>query len=368
MLISSLCQGAKLPDIADSILVRTVRDIVPAEQYRWNWRDAIVLKAMVDLYDNDIEHRSMALDYVRTAMVVSAGNMHAKHPNGVASALGLAFLIRAGNQRESNLELVSMLQDQFLRIPRADNGAVSHRPRSVELWDDSVYMICAYLCEMYRATGERRYIEQASTQILAHAQKLYNPRTGLWYHAWAQSSAIRDDACCEFGWNANSLSRNTQAWGRGNGWIAMAMVDVLALLPPKEDAYKQIFQLYLAMMDALCKLQERETGHWHQLPLRTGEKGNYIESSATAMFAYALAKGVNLGLLKARRYRKAVNRAYEGLLEYSIKDYSMINICEGTCVGERDYYYSRATVNDESFALGALLQFFIQYDLLINNQ
>lgn len=368
--LSLIAQGQSLPELRDSIAERTIEHIVPARQYRWNWRDAVVLKALSDIYDSEPGKADYIQDYVRSAMAASKASIHGKHPNGVASGVGLAFLMRVGCDFEQNSALARKVYEQYLLIPREKGGGVSHRSqRNVELWDDSVYMIGLFLHEMYRATGDLQYLQESARQLLAHASKLYDPRTALWFHGWAASSAITHDECCQYGWNANHLQRNTQAWGRGNGWIAMTMVDLLALLPQEAPERPQILSLYQAMMLALLPLQNPDDGHWNQLPLRTSERaeGNFSESSATAMFAYALAKGIRIGLLNAPTYRKAVDRAYEGLLTHSItSDYSLINICAGTCIGERDYYYARGKSRDESFALGALLQFLTQYNRLSN--
>ncbi len=349
--------------ISGIVLSSNVERTVPAHEYVWNWRDAIVLKAMVDVCEQpDSEGNADALVWVKTAMDATMGKVHGKHPNGVASGVGLAYLASTPLDKDGLYAAkAAKVYDEYCRISRHD-GASSHRPSRVELWDDTVYMLSIFLLQMYETTGESKYLDDCIREIRAHAAKLRDPETGLWWHGWSVTNTYHEDKCCQYMWNSNNLRRNTEFWGRGNGWIAMSLADALSVMGTEHPDYDELMSYYRQMMNTLVGLQDAESGHWRQLPLRTEDagKGNYIESSCTAMFGYALAKGVNCGLLKGGKYRKAASAAYDGLNRLSVRvddRISMDNICEGTCIGEKAYYYSRGTVSDESFAIGAYLLF-----------
>ncbi len=343
-----------------------VEKTFPASEYVWNWRDAVVLKAMVDVCGEGEDAEAQV--WVKTAMDATLEKVHGKHPNGVASGVGLAYLASTPLDKDGVYAAKSQkVYDEYSRIARHE-GASSHRPSRVELWDDTVYMLSIFLLQMYETTGESKYLDDCIREIRAHAAKLRDPQTGLWWHGWSVTNTYHEDKCCQYMWNSNNLQRNTEFWGRGNGWIAMSLADALSVMTQEHPDYDELMSYYRRMMDTLVKLQDAGTGHWRQLPLRTADadKGNYIESSCTAMFGYALAKGINSGLLKGRKYRKAAVKAYDGLnrLSVSIDDsISMSNICAGTCIGEKAYYYSRSISDDESFAIGAYLLF----DNQINN-
>lgn len=364
----SLLFVSSVQDLAagnDAFLRRVIYDMVPADGYVWNWRDAVVIRGLIEVYDTDPELRGEVLDYVREAMLATAPKAHGHHPNGVASGAGLAFLMRAGADQDGYFRSIAgRVFEQYLKIPRAKNGACSHRPDVVELWDDTVYMLTVFLTEMYRATGDIMYIDTCADEVLSHAEKLMDPETGLWYHGWAQTREIHRDACCQNGWNDNPLQRNGEFWGRGNGWIAMSLVDLLGVMPETHEDYPAIMEMMKKMMSTLVRLQDRKTGHWYQLPLHAGDagRGNFIESSCTAMFGYALSKAVKNGWLPGRKYGKCAERAFSGLARFSVdmtgeKDSVMDNICAGTCIGDREYYYGRGISSDESFALGAMILF-----------
>lgn len=345
---------------SEELFDAAMNSIVPAEKFVWNWRDAVLLKAFTDIYRAQPQQREAIADYVDRAMTRLSPKAHGIHPNGVASAVGLAFLQEIGRSSMETDKALEKVLMQYRGIVRAVNGACSHRTGTVELWDDTVYMIGMTLIGCHKATGDFSYVEEFARQVVAHARYLCDPETGLWYHGWAESSYPAEDACSQYGWNTNAAHRNNEFWGRGNGWIAMSLADVLEVLPSSDQRYTAIRKMYEQMMETLVKLQDRRTGMWRQLPLHVRDRENFLESSCTAMFGYALAKGVRLGILPADRL-KAAEKAYDGLVEHCILDKGtpeirLGRICAGTCIGDRDYYYARNQVdNGETYAVGAFL-------------
>ena len=346
----------------DSLVHYSTGCYLPPSKYRWNWRDAVLLRGMADLYEDQPEKKEAAMRYVRSCMDRHLERAYGKHPNAVASALGLAFLARHTGDPKY-MEAAHRVYGDYLKIPRTSNGGVSHRADVTELWDDTIYMIGVFLLEMYRATGDESYLDELSVQIIAHYDKLGDPHTGLWYHGWDNDTTVTDDGCCQLNWSANPQRRNDEFWGRGNGWIAMTLADCLATMPKDYPGRRECRKLFVRMMNTLLPLQDARTGHWLQLPVHTEDlgRGNFIESSCTAMFGYAMARGIETGDLPARRFMPAVERAHEGLGKYSIfptGHYVTIgNVCAGTCIGDRGYYYRRGVVQGTEFALGAAILF-----------
>ena len=354
--VQMVAQKSPSEQLFDAAMTR----YVPAEKYVWNWRDAVLLKSFIDIARFEPQKRELVADYVDKAMTRLASKAHGVHPNGVASAVGLAFMQETGrNSMETDKALERVLW-QYRSIVRSANGACSHRAGTVELWDDTVYMIGLTLIGSYHATGDVAYVEEFADQILAHAEHLCDPATGLWYHGWAETSFPAEDACSEYGWNTNRNHRNNEFWGRGNGWIAMSLADVLEVLPAADRRYPQIRSMYEQMMNTLVKLQDRKTGLWRQLPLHIRDKANFLESSGTAMFGYAMAKGVRIGVLP-EKCKAVAQKAYDGLVRHCLLDEGtpeirLGRICAGTCIGDKEYYYARSPVErGETYAVGAFL-------------
>lgn len=341
---------------------------VPADKYVWNWRDAVLMKAFVDIWRTDESRRKEVEGYVLAAMTRLAPKAHGRHPNGIASGVGLAFLKEAGISTPETDEALERVMRQYLSVPRSPNGACSHRPGKVELWDDTLYMLDIFLVQCWRSTGDGKYLGMLADEILSHAAYLTDPRTGLWYHGWAESGEAYEDSCCMKGWNTGVSHRNDEFWGRGNGWVAMALADLLEVLPAGDPRYPRLKSMFLKMAKTLLRHQDRHTGLWYQLPAHPRDKKNFLESSGTAMFACAFAKAAASGILD-RKYMSSAKKAYEGLVRHCIgyddKGYPVLGrICEGTCIGDRGYYYSRRIISGETYATGA----FLMLQNNINNQ
>jgi len=333
---------------------------VPADKYVYNWRDAVLLKSLIDIYRKHPDKREIVGQYTMEAMTRVASRAHGVHPNGMASAVGFAFLQEIGKNNElTDKALVKVMRDYQSQI-RTENGASSHRVDKLEIWDDTLYMIGLPLIACFRATGDKEYLHLYAKEILAHSALLMDKKTGLWYHGWSETDLPYDDVCCQRAWNANPDHRNEEFWGRGNGWVAMSMVDLLEFLPKNDPSYCRIRKMFRKMFKQLSKLQDTDTGMWHQLPLYPEDNRNFLESSCTAMFGYAAAKGARLGLLP-NRYTRIANRAYQGLVENCMVNNDdgtsyLSHICCGTCIGDREYYYSREFVTGgETYAIGAVL-------------
>ncbi|MDR1919017.1 MAG: glycoside hydrolase family 88 protein, partial [Tannerellaceae bacterium] len=331
--------------------------------YHWDWAQATLLRAVADRWELGIDKENM-LSYIRQSMDVTMDQAVGIHPNAVASAFGMALMARATGEDKYRQKAFE-IYEQYLQIVRAGNGGVSHRDNVTELWDDTVYMVSLFLNEMYLLTGEEKYLRETAFQLMAHQEKLEDPKTGLWYHGWDGDSIDFDDGCCMLGWADNPERRGGQFWGRGNGWVAMTLANTLHLMPQKMEERDQLLALFHKMMQTLIPLQDEKTGHWYQLPLFPGEENNFIESSSTAMFGYAMALGIADGLLPEETYRPVVEKAYKGIETYSLEPLgnflNITNVCSGTCIGDKAYYYGREVVAGTPFALGAAIMFHDRY-------
>lgn len=339
---------------------------MPAKDYIWNWNEAVFLKSAVVRCENNMD-KDYLFPYIQTAVDSTFGDANGHHPNAVISGLGLAYLAQTTGESRYKDKAYEIFE-QYKNIPRATNGGVSHREEVIELWDDTVYMVGEFLMQMYKLTGNKEFLLEAISQLKKHAEKLEDPETGLWYHGWDNDTIPSQDPCCQPGWAENPNRRNNEFWGRGNGWILMTLVDLMELLPENDENYPYLEASLTQKLNTLYPLRDEKTGHWYQLPIYPGEEGNFIESSSTAMYAYAAAKGIALGILPADKYMPMIDRAYAGLEANSLqpvgKYLKMKNICDGTCIGDKDYYYNRGIVNERAYAFGIAAMFYDQYHQL----
>lgn len=182
-------------------------------------------------------------------------------------------------------------------------------------WIDDMYMVGMLQIQAYRATGKMKYADRAARQMVAYLDKLQK-ENGLFYHG---------PECPFF-------------WGRGNGWAAVAMAEVLKSLPEKHKLWRDIMRCYKKMFSSLLVFQS-DNGMWRQV---VDCEHAWDESSCTAMFAYAMAVGVNNGWLEEEMYKRAVKKAWAALAEHIDKDGNVREICVGAGQGkDLEYYLKR---------------------------
>ena len=169
--------------------------------------------------------------------------------------------------------------------------------------------------QAFRATGERKYLDRAATQMAAYLDKLQQPN-GLFFHA--------PDV--------------PFFWGRGNGWFAVGMTELLRDLPRDHAKRARIEKGYQTMMAALLRYQP-PAGAWRQL---LDHDESWPETSGTGMFAFALISGVRNGMLSTATYGSAARRAWIALAGYVDQNNDVTSVCEGTNkLNSLEYYLLR---------------------------
>ncbi len=339
---------------------------MPAEKYKWDWGQATFMNALVHMYyASKGDDKQVYLDYVKRAMEVSRQVANGKHPNAVASAHGIAFLARVTGD-PAYKEWADKIYADYLNIPRASNGGVSHRAETVELWDDTVYMLGMFLLEMYRLTGDEKYLADLWEQYDVHNKELIDPKSGLWVHGWDADSVFYDDGCSIKNWPDKVTRRNDQIWARGNGWVGMVLADAVEATP-KTSPFRKKFEKELQhFVSSIAPFQDKATGHWYQLVTLPDLPRNFLESSCTAMYAYAMIKGVRLKVIDRKKYLPMAALAYDGLRKHSLRqaDGHMIptRVSGGTCVGDQEYYLNRKITEGTGFGYGSFMIFGLEYE------
>jgi unsaturated rhamnogalacturonyl hydrolase len=341
---------------------------MPANKYKWDWGQATFLNSLKQLYHASAsDNRSIYLAYIKTAMDASEKVANGKHPNAVASAHGIAFLARITGDK-NYINKANAIYADYLKIPRASNGGVSHRAETIELWDDTVYMLSMFLLEMYKLTGDEKYIADFIEQFNAHNQELTDQQTGLWVHGWDADSVFYDDGCSIKNWPDKVTHRNDQVWARGNGWVGMALADALETVGRKSQYWKPLEKALVHFVNAVAPYQDKSTGHWYQLISLPSLQGNFLESSCTAMFSYAITKGIQLKILDKKKYLPKVQASYAGLRAMSMRaDAGSLvptRVSGGTCVGDQAYYLGRKIGEGTGFGYGSFIMFGLAYEQL----
>lgn len=181
-------------------------------------------------------------------------------------------------------------------------------------WVDDMYMVGSLQVQAYKNTGNKVYIDRAALQLYNYADSLQKPN-GLFFH--------RHDA--------------PYYWGRGNGWAAAAMAEVLLVLSEDHKHYDGLLAAYRKMMEGLLANQG-ESGMWHQL---LDKHNSFEEPSCTGMFLFAMITGLDLGILPYDEYIDAVENGWNALITYVNEKGEVEDVCMWTNAKKREGYYLR---------------------------
>lgn len=256
--------------------------------------------------------------------------------NPVRSVLDPGALDDAGSMCAAMIKTFNTDKNQELR-PLVDNyinyimkkqfrlsdGALArNRPMPNTLWLDDLYMSVPALAQMGKLTGESKYYDEAVNQIILFSQRMFNKENGLYIHGWVQDMKVHPEFY----------------WARCNGWALLAITELLDVLPQNHSFRNTVLEQYRAHIKGLTNSQSG-TGFWHQLIDRND---SYYETSATAIFAYCIAHGINNGWINAATYGPMAIAGWNAVR-------TKVNAkgeVEGTCVGtgmafDPVFYYNR---------------------------
>lgn len=272
---------------------------------------------------------------------------------------------------------VGYLRGQLERQPRTSDGGFWHKRRyPFQMWLDGLYMGSPFLAAYGRVFHEPATFDEVTRQILLADKHTYDPASGLFHHGWdekrEQPWANRDTGC------------SPSFWGRAMGWYAMAIVDCLDELPRDHRDIAAVHEIQTRLAEGIVRYQDSKTGLWWQVMDQGNREGNYLEASASSMFVYALAKGINRGDLSREKFMPAVLKGYEGVVgEFIIANadgiVDLTRICEVAGLGATsasgrprdgsyEYYLSEPVVRNDLKGVGPFILAGLEVQRLIGGE
>lgn len=332
--------------------------------WTWHYESGVVLKALMDAaeWTGRADYGETAKKAVR-ALVSADGriagyrreeyNLDQVNPGRVLQAVAAA---EPGPGYERALaEIARQLEEQ----PRNRAGGWWHKAiYPHQMWLDGIYMASPWAARWGLERGEGRWLDEVWRQVSLVAAHTRDEATGLYYHGWDSERAEA--------WADPATGRSRVIWGRGVGWWAMALVDLLALWPRSHPARGEIAALARDLLQAVVNVADPESGLWHQVLDQGGRPGNYPEASASAMMVYVLARGVGLGVAG----REALGSAEKAYRSVSLRlcrrdDEGELHLTHCNAVsglggrpyrdGSYDYYVTAPTREDDPKAVAALI-------------
>jgi unsaturated rhamnogalacturonyl hydrolase len=338
---------------------------VPADQrWVWNYELGTLLRGMDAVWFNSADGRYYT--YIKKAVDQFVGadgsipTFNVEEYQLDSILMGRQLLLLYGVTRDPRYaKAATLLYQQLARQPRTASGGFWHKQRYPnQMWQDGLYMAEPFYAEYAATFHHPEAFSDITRQFILLDEHTRDAKTGLLYHGWDESKQQR--------WANKETGVSPEFWARAMGWTMMALVDTIPLYPEQDPGRKEL----LAELDrdaaAVARFQDSESGLWYQVMDKVGEKGNYLESSASCMFVYALAKGVRFGYLPQSYLTNAEN-GYKGILGRFIQTGpgDAVSLTGTVKVGGlggdpyRDgsyaYYIGEKTVTDDPKGIGAFL-------------
>lgn len=242
-----------------------------------------------------------------------------------AGAICAAFIKAKKNGLKGNIDpiinnFITYISEKQFRLP--DGTLARNRPQDNTLWLDDMFMSVPALAQMGDYSGDVQYFDDAVKQVKQFSERMFNKEKGLYMHGWVQA-----------------MDEHPQFhWARANGWAVMALVELLDVLPKDHPGYNLVLNQLQQHIKGLSKYQDG-TGFWHQLIDRND---TFLETSATAIYAYSIAKAINRGYVDKMAYSPVALLAWNAVAT-KVNEKGQV---EGTCVGtgmgfDPAFYYYR---------------------------
>lgn len=288
---------------------------------KWSYVMGIEMEGMLDTYEHYKEGNTAILDYLKeypAKMIDEKGNItgYKYEDFNLDNVRTAKFILRMHNlfPTKGTEKALKTLFKQLQNQPRTKEGVYWHKAiYANQVWLDGIFMglpfYCNYAVQTMKPKKAEKYLNDAVDQMVKTDYRTYDEKTQLWKHAW-------DETHQQF-WANKEDGKSQHCWARALGWYVMAMTECLDAMPENYARRQEVIDLLNKAMKSVVKYQDKKTGVWYDV-LDVKSDKNYLESTASSMFAYVLLKGYRKGYL-SEEYLKAGVKAYNGILKQFIK-------------------------------------------------
>ena len=288
---------------------------------KWSYVMGIEMEGMLDTYEHYKEGNNAILDYLKeypAKMIDEKGNItgYKYEDFNLDNVRTAKFILRMHNlfPTKGTEKALKTLFKQLQNQPRTKEGVYWHKAiYANQVWLDGIFMglpfYCNYTVQTMKPKKAEKYLNDAVDQMVKTDYRTYDEKTQLWKHAW-------DETHQQF-WANKEDGKSQHCWARALGWYVMAMTECLDAMPENYARRQEVIDLLNKAMKSVVKYQDKKTGVWYDV-LDVKSDKNYLESTASSMFAYVLLKGYRKGYL-SEEYLKAGVKAYNGILKQFIK-------------------------------------------------
>ncbi|GAB3008636.1 hypothetical protein GCM10027051_06300 [Niabella terrae] len=343
---------------------------------RWSYDQGVILKGIEGIWEATgdpkwFEYIEHSMDfYVRedgTIKDYDPEHYNIDHLNNGKVLLTIYRVTGKAKYRKA----VELLRAQLLKHPRTKEGGFWHKQiYPWQMWLDGLYMGQPFYAEYAQVFGQDSIFDDVTRQFVLMEKNSRDSKTGLLYHGYDESRQQK--------WADKKTGRSRHFWGRALGWYGVALVDALDYFPEDHPGRAKLIGILNRFAKAVVKVQDAKTGMWYDIVNLPDRKPNYLESSATAMLSYTLAKGARKGYIAAA-YADNAKAAFDGLVKYKLtRDAQGFTNLEGTVSvsglggspryrdGSFEYYMSEKVIRNDGKGVGAFILAANEIEMLSN--
>ncbi|WP_131537538.1 glycoside hydrolase family 88 protein [Pedobacter nototheniae] len=332
---------------------------------KWTYDMGVVLEGAAVVWRNT--GNGDYFKYIQTSMdayVDKTGNIknykqEDYNIDNVKNGRSLLLLYKVTGQQKY-LTAATQLYNQLEKQPRTKQGGFWHKKvYPNQMWLDGLYMGEPFYAEYAALMKKDDAFTDIANQFIYMEQNALDKKTGLLYHGWDESKEEK--------WANKTTGTSPNFWGRAMGWYIMALVDVLDNFPTNHPKRPELLAILKRTANTIVKYQDAKTGVWYDVMDMPNRKGNYLESSASSMFVYGLAKATRQGNLP-KSYFSAAEKGYKGLQKefVSTAGNERINLNGTVAVsglggknpyrdGSFEYYISEKVITNDPKGVGAFI-------------
>jgi len=345
-----------------------------AKNKKWNYEDGCVLLGVIQIYKtlNEPYLKDFVIEYLDEYLTEEGTILYYDKEmyniDCICTGRALFFAYEeTGN--EKYLIAIGKLKEQIESHPRTNSGNFWHKkiyPNQV--WLDGLFMAQPFYMMWETKLGKKENYADIINQFKNVRDFLFDEEKKLYYHGYDETKSMP--------WADALTGRSANFWLRAMGWYVLALIDTMEEMSEQIfEYYKELSILFKEAISGLLPYMDKETNLFYQVIDKPSVKGNYLETSGSAMIAAAILKACRLKVLLAEKYQHIGEDILNSLVDTKlIKEGDkpvLKDICGMAGLGpgqDRDgsieYYLSEPIVYDDHKGTGAFLMAYGQWLLL----
>jgi unsaturated rhamnogalacturonyl hydrolase len=352
---------AKWEGVVDQVALHSMK-MKDAKKRKWDWEDAVFLYGLSEYGKSHSNStiKNQIYDYLKSYQSYWQKKGLPEIDRSDACPSSLTALTLATDWNDPNyLSNIEPVQYYLKNEPRNTLGTINHLGHSwlrffypASIWVDSLMMIGVLSSNLGGFNQDASMLEFAANQPNIFAEKLQDPSSGLFRHAWYEKS--------------NRVVPSKEGyWLRGNGWALVSLVKIIEQMKKDHPLYYKNVMIFKKLALSLMNHQ-RKNGFWGTL---VNYNSAYDETSGTALVGYGLARGYRLGLL-GKEALSSAQKAFAATLskvKKTRKGYSLRGISAATNPGPALSYLIIPKIADKGYGVGPFLMLASELELTKEN-